>query len=1475
MNSINNLLKASLMLLCMLIGAGQLLADYDSEGVDLVGRSPYGHCLTTAPFGEYACIGNGAVVELVDLATMEPVYEFVTEHLITSIHISGSYAFVSNWGDSLIVLDISDPEVLTKVATLEVPGVIASMSMSGDHLYAGYYNELQIIDISNPLSPQSIGFFQPEGEPDFNYSCVRDDIAYAATNYGLYIIDISEPTNPDQLGFIGSDFGSTSVSVVDSLAYVSEAGQIRIVNISDPANPYEAGTYASNRATFIQIHDGLAYVANWYSGLMILDLSDPLIPEEYASVESIWAIYFSFSGDSLYLASRADGFNVIDISDPSSPLITGSCTTGMQTWDIYQSGDYLYVSDRHAWFNIYNISDPAAPQLYHSLEIYSTRAVHGSGDFVYTISQGNLEIIDMSDPDIPSVTTWMEGSLSTVFAVGNFVYLGSTGSFQVLDLSDPLSPVLLGTLEGLEGSSNLGIFVNDMFAFLTNNEAGVHIINIADPTNPQLVSTYTDFDEATNIYVSGKYAYVVERSTGVWILDISDPEMVQGIHHVDLGPTVDVSGSGRYIYALTDYYGLQVIDAGNPYDPVEIGFHETSGATKALYSVMGNIYSCDSNAGFYIFQTELKQAVFTVNSTGDAQDAFPGDGICVDGSGDCTLRAAIQEANAHPGYDKIEFAIPGLGVHTIQPSFQLPEITEPLFMDATSQQGYSGTPLIELDGIDIGPHDGLVFSGGHSKLVGMAITQCGLEVAGEVGWGVKIQGGAGTVIQACFIGTDVTGTEMFGNTIGLYVENSRYNLIGGLQESERNLISGNLWTGIDISAPSEGDKNSILGNYIGTDITGTIALGNGAGINLFTGGNFVGGPAPGAGNVISGNVIWGLMLTLDGPEGDPNLVRGNMIGTCACGTAAVANGEDGIIVESQFNVIGGTEPGEGNLISGNWGNGVVLVSNNFVRGNLIGLNKYGTSAIGNLNAGVMINGSENLVGGTDPGDRNVISGNLEGVTIAGGGTAINNTVQGNYIGTDLSGSNEVGNSTGILLLEPNNFIGGTEPGAGNLISGNEWAGVNIGYYEFPNCANGNTVQGNMIGTDISGTLPIPNYGGVYIEESGSNIIGGVEPGAGNLISGNAISGVEINGAYATANNISGNLIGTDVSGNLAIPNNLGIVIEASGSNNIGGSQDGAGNLISGNAQSGIELRGTLASENIISGNLIGTNVTAELPLPNLSGISFRMGSTQNLVGGVGPGAGNVISGNSRFGLKIYNGSNNNIVQGNAIGTNFTGDLDLGNLRDGIRIYDNSTDNLIGGVDDGAANIVAFNGQSGVLMYYSGSMNGNQVMGNSIYMNQDLGIDLGGVTGSNGLTPNDPGDADEGPNRLQNFPESLNVGVDDSEDLIIQYLVDSEIENSEYPLYVEFFLSDVEGEGAMFLASNEYSEADHTAGLKTVSFGPAVDYGLSMGDHIVATATDAGGNTSEFSEMSELGVYVSTDELIAIPETYVLEQNYPN
>ncbi|MCP4901634.1 MAG: hypothetical protein GY906_32115 [bacterium] len=423
----------------------------------------------------------------------------------------------------------------------------------------------------------------------------------------------------------------------------------------------------------------------------------------------------------------------------------------------------------------------------------------------------------------------------------------------------------------------------------------------------------------------------------------------------------------------------------------------------------------------------------------------------------------------------------------------------------------------------------------------------------------------------------------------------------------------------------------------------------------------------------------------------------------------------------------------------------------------------------------------------------------------------------------------------------------------------------------------NVVEGNFIGVDALGKLALENgYAGIEILGSPNNTIGGSTTGSRNIISG-CWYGVYIQGSDATGNTVAGNYIGVDVSGTEAIPNKvLGVWIR-SDSNVIGGTSHGEGNVISGNGYKrsssdpdprtyyfGIGVWVFSGEGNRVVGNFIGTDKTGETPLGNKTyGVS--VGGEHSVIGGTDPGSGNVISGNGALvstsaeswqygaGVCIDEGGGH-VVQGNHIGTDRTGTKPVGNWSDGVEVSYNTQGDVIGGLSEGASNTIAFNGDAGirVLTYDMHTKveppTGIRVVGNSIFSNGQLGIDLMSdgspyrpLIGE--ITPNDPGDVDTGPNSHQNFPV-LTAAVRNGDRILLAGRLES---SPDTEFEVDFYANreadpSGHGEGEVYLGqtivtTNELGEAE---------FVTSFPIRLESAQYVTATAADPEGSTSEFS-----------------------------
>jgi CSLREA domain-containing protein len=581
----------------------------------------------------------------------------------------------------------------------------------------------------------------------------------------------------------------------------------------------------------------------------------------------------------------------------------------------------------------------------------------------------------------------------------------------------------------------------------------------------------------------------------------------------------------------------------------------------------------------------------------------------------------------------------------------------------------------------------------------------GNVISSNANYGVAIESGSqNNLVAGNFIGLDSGGNGGRGNANGVAVFDSTGTTIGATAANGGNIIASNTNYGVDVHG-TDSNGTLVLGNLIGLPATGSGTAPNASGIILDTTAGVVVQQ-----NIISGNHSDGIFVN----GGFSSLIRQNLIGTDISGFAGRGNGGNGIDIVGAANItVGGSTSSVTNVIAANGGYGIQVsgagVTGTVITENLIGVNLGGRTALGNGQSGIWINNVPGTTIGGSPQTANVVANNgAQGILITGS-AATNTSIVNNYVGLGADGLTVGANALDGILIQ------GT-PGvniAYNLISGNANYGVHLAAG-----TTGATLAGNLIGTDIFGAGAKPNgLAGVVIDNASGNIIGGTAGSATrNVISGNALYGVFIAGASATANTVEGNFIGVNSSGATALANGVdGVLVQGPG-NTIGGTAAGVRNVISGNASAGVHLSGG-SSNTLVAGNLIGTDLNGVIAVGNgFFGVNVdgtgTGATTHDTIGGSTAGARNVISGSGVVNLNVGGPlATGTLIAGNMIGTNLAGTVGLFATPYGI-IINGAPTNTVGGTTAGLGNTISGSISAGLEIINTGA-SGNLVQGNLI------------------------------------------------------------------------------------------------------------------------------------------------------------------
>lgn len=763
----------------------------------------------------------------------------------------------------------------------------------------------------------------------------------------------------------------------------------------------------------------------------------------------------------------------------------------------------------------------------------------------------------------------------------------------------------------------------------------------------------------------------------------------------------------------------------------------------------------------------------------------------------------------------------------------------------------------------------------------------------------------GNDILGNYIGVDATGTNALGNgQIGIRMLAASNNVIGGASANERNIIAANGVYGIYANGAST-RFNGIVGNYIGLNAAGQRmgngwAGANGRGVYLEnTPDNTL------SLNVISGNIGHGILI--GGATATNNVLVGNLIGLEPFGAFAISNNLNGVLVASApGNLIGSASVIFRNVISGNGQYGVEISGTNsrftVIANNIIGANIAGEYGVVNGRSGVRIHQASDIqVGSQTDGwaGGNLISGNVENGIVIDHTNSRNISIQYNYIGAALDGTNIVANlNHGILIHAGSNISIGVH--GRNLLSGNQQFGLAItnaqnvvvanncigvgtntsaslrnmfggihltnrvgGIFITNNVISGNNrdgiqafgfgvsnlvIAGNRIGVNDAGTAIVSNRGhGIWLESPGYTTVGGLTPADRNVIGGNMDHGIFVNQSSNAFVAIMGNSIGVNAAGGAILSNRLsGIYIGFCKTNLIvGGAFTNWGNFISGNSN-GIHLLNSRHVE--IVNNYIGINHAGHAGLGNrFAGIRLENTCRSNNV------SDNVIANNGGPGLWLNFNIDYNVFKGNRIGVGNTPLSNRGNQGPGI-LVEGSNDNYYGDpANPGRGNVIAFNNGPGIIVtsILFGSRFPHYFHGNRIYSNAGMPIDLHG----DGVTTNDPApDSDSGyANNFQNYP-ILKVARRGST-VIHGTLVSTPGQNHQ----IEFFATDP-AQGLVFIGSTNIMLPE--SGTNT--FSVAFPQNLATGAFVYATATSLADGTSEFSPGAILWEYGTDNDNDKMP-----------
>ncbi len=1071
----------------------------------------------------------------------------------------------------------------------------------------------------------------------------------------------------------------------------------------------------------------------------------------------------------------------------------------------------------------------------------------------------------------------VDGSTASLDVVGNTIGLSDLGAA----LGNQTGVQVVGTVTELNiGDSateigNLIVFNTgagiEVGAATTQNVYWaanlIHSNGVGIELSPDTPNDPGDADTGANHQVNRPVLSQVTNPNPISFNYRVELDVAIGEYRLDLYDNNPGESQGRV------YLGSQVFDKTDP------GAQSFSAARSGQVAgvLTATLTPCDAGCvnpqlGSSPFSAPVPLSTSTalVNSTGVGTDNNVGDGLCDTGSlnsegdAECTLIAAVTEANASALVDTIHFAIPltdpghSAGVWTITPTNRIDPVTETAVLDARTQPGYAGAPVIEVDGSVSALDDGLRLetTALNSELYGFAVFNYG-----DAGIWSRAND---SILAHNYSGLRADGSTAAPNSRGI----DAWDGVQGVQIFS-NVASGNTDSGIGVFDPGTSDI-LIDGNFVGTNASGTAPVPNGGNGIIVSEANSVDIGTVNA-NVVSGNAFTGIVVTSTGSA----TIEDNLIGLNAAGDAAIANGGDGVFVNGTSSFVNIGTVGNPNFIGGNVGNGVVISSAsnlNTIRNNYIGTDVARSVDLGNGLSGVLIRSGAQDVAISN----NTIANNgLDGIRSEPGvtswvGAIYNETFNNGGLGFDIGGDgptlNDLGDAdsgtNGLLnypVIQAINPSGGQfeieyslDAPAGNYVvtfytnpSGADPSG--FGESEFS--LQSDLVSGHPGGSVIYTTGAVPIVGG-------SAISGAVHVNGG---SGNAAS------EYGPVFNFTG--ISTVNTTGDAGDANIGDGICSTGSTVSTG--DPACTLRAAIEEANSPTGGESVIFNILPADAVydqGGNgeftILPNSPLPPITNTISIDGSTQpgygshplieldgslsscpsatcsglRFQGGIGQVNALAISSWGVNGIEL-DADPASAVTNSVIGTDVTGTFARPNGQAGVR----ASAGTVGGADL-AGNTIAFNGGPGVAVVATTEV--VTVTHNSIHSNSGLGIDLN----DDGRTANDSGDGDTGANGLLNSPVITGVSDIGSGQIQIDGFVDVPAGDYMVQIYKNPVGANANGDVQAQILQFSVPLTSSGSGAESFTFTAAG----AVGDRVTLTLTEDPpltglGGTSEISQ----------------------------
>lgn len=962
---------------------------------------------------------------------------------VSDIELAGSRAYVTAGSSGLHLLDIADPAAISELGSWDSPGSAEGAALNGSLLYLadGPFG-VAVVDVSNPAAPSRLGAAF-ESHFAFDVAVDGERIYVAGAGAGVLAADVSEAGAPRELGTVDTPGFARDLAISGQLLYVADQwGGVRIMQLTESV-PREVASIAVQSWAFdVAVIESVLVVAAGSGGLRTFDVSSPEQPHSLGVWDVPWNLSWKIAASQTraFLGVRTQGVTILDLESPAGPKHRGAISPTTTAQAVAAEGNIIYTATTSQGLRAVDFTDPARPRergqgtsdlVGWAVVTEAGRAYACEG----SVPQHFLNTYDVSNPDqrrLLASAPIPGGHCRDLALSANRLYLPDEFGLEIWDVTNASRPVYLGSFNlaggGVDGTAGVeAVGVRGTTAFI-DGVAGIYAIDVSNPTSPRLQGEWQNDPpwQVSDVAVDGNFVYVLSGipAPALIVVDASDPTQLRKVSELVIpaaGQRVIVRDGTAYVAVGAS--GLAVVDVRDPDRPILQSRIALPGFADELAFWGDRIVVASAEGGLHVLERSAAPPQ-AANVRFETRAAFYAD-----------VRRHPSNVDPEPiGFPPASSPRRGpisLGVTRI--------------VTSTADAG-GGTLRAALGSAQAGDtitFDPAVFPPADPATIRLqtvlpAVTRDNLTIdasnAGVVldGSGMSLANSKGLEIRSA--GNTIRGMQITGFNVGISLEGKGGNTIGGDRSigsgpiGQGNRISRNKRAGIAVSRP---DGNRIIGNLIGTDLTGREGLGGQLiGVDIFadketlSGSDIVGGADARDANVIAGNE--GAEVYLHNARG--NIVTGNFLGTDPSGTMRVGTSPHGIA----------TSFAAGNLISNNVIAGeqiVVFLTDTGSHCNLVTNNRINVGVDGGF-----LTHNTYVAGAAAWESFNAIVANTmrDGINVDTiKGNAAETFILGNTIDRGPLPQNPPGARAGVNIGAGwRTFVGGTGPDDGNRISGN-------------------------------------------------------------------------------------------------------------------------------------------------------------------------------------------------------------------------------------------------------------------------------------------------------------------------------------------------------------------------------------------------------------------------------------------------------